>query len=164
MVAGDIESSSTPLEPLALDNIGDLPVSVGKIVLQTEDDEDTSSKSSDAPRPLYIYTRTQALYISKSPLVRCPQGMPDFKDWFGWVSSQICRSFVLSITVSFKAIGTNNPRQRKIQMLPRHFQMAETGGMFACLTSASLVYQALASVVSGGTQTTLVHPFFSNIL
>lgn len=83
MVAADIESSSAPVEPLTLDNIDDFSESVGKIVLETEDDEDTSSKPTDAPRPFYIYTRAQALHLSKSPLVQCPQGMPDFKDWFG---------------------------------------------------------------------------------
>ena len=130
MVAADIESSSTPVEPLALGNIGGLSGSFGKIVLETEDDEDTSSNPTDTPRPFCIYTRAQALYLSKSPLVQCPQGMPDFKDWFGWVLSPICFSLVLSANVSFKATGTNNLPQRKIQTLPRHFQMAETGGMF----------------------------------
>lgn len=85
MVAADIESSSASVEPLTPEYVGGLSESVGKIALETEDDEDTSSKPADAPRPFYIYTRAQALYLSKSPLVQCPQGMPDFKDWFGWV-------------------------------------------------------------------------------
>jgi len=138
MVATDIESSPAPVEPLALGNINDLSRSVGKIVLETEDDEDTSSKSTDAPRPFYIYTRVQALHLSKSPLVQCPKGMPDFKDWFGWVSSPICFSLVLSVNVFFEAIGMNNPQQRKIQTLPRHSQMAETGGMFPLYSLALL--------------------------
>jgi len=83
MVVADIESSPAPAKRLALDNIGDLSGSVGKIVLETEDDEDTSPKPTGASRPFYIYTRVQALHLSKSPLVQCPQGMPDFKDWFG---------------------------------------------------------------------------------
>jgi hypothetical protein len=83
MVAADIESSFASVAPLTLDSFDDLSGSVGKIVLETEDDEDTSSKPTDARRPLYIYTRAQALYLSKSSLVQCPQGMPDFKDWFG---------------------------------------------------------------------------------
>lgn len=83
MVVADIESNSTSVEPLALNNVDDLSESVRKIALQTEDDEDTSTKPTDTPRPFYIYTRTQALHLSKSPLVQCPQGMPDFKDWFG---------------------------------------------------------------------------------
>lgn len=130
MVAADTEPSPTSVGHLGLDNIDDLPGSVGKIVPETEDDEDTSSKATDAPRPFYIYTRAQALHLSKSPLVRCPQGMPDFKDWFGWVSSPICFSLVLSADLFLEATGTNNPQQRKIQTLPRRFQMAETGGMF----------------------------------
>ena len=83
MTAADVESSSVSLEPLNLDNSGGLSESVGKIALQTEDDEDTPSRPIDTPRHLYMYTRAQALYLSKSPLVQCPQGMPDFKDWFG---------------------------------------------------------------------------------
>jgi hypothetical protein len=83
MAAAAIESSSAPVAPLTIDNIDDFSDSVGKIVLETEDDENTSSKPTDAPRPFYIYTRAQALHLSKSPLVQCPQGMPDFKDWFG---------------------------------------------------------------------------------
>jgi hypothetical protein len=82
MTAPDIESSSAPVTPLTLDNIDDLSESVRKIVVESEDDEDTS-KPTDAPRPFYIYTRAQALRLSKSPLVQCPQGMPDFKEWFG---------------------------------------------------------------------------------
>jgi hypothetical protein len=138
MAAADIEFSSTSVKPLALDNIDDLSGSVGKIALETEDDEDTSSGPTDTPRPFYVYTRAQALYLSKSPLVQCPQGMPDFKDWFGWVSSPICFSLVLSVNLFFEATGTNNPQQRRIQTLPRRFQMAETGGMF-CLCLRALL-------------------------
>jgi len=86
MMAADVESSSALVEPLTLDNIGDFSESVRKIALQTEDDEDSPSKPIDGPRHFYMYTRAQALYLSKSPLVQCPEGMPDFKDWFGWVS------------------------------------------------------------------------------
>lgn len=100
MVAADIESSSASVEPLTLGYIDDLSESVGKIVLETEDDEDTS-KQTNAPRPFYLYTRAQALYLSKSPLVQCPQGMPDFKDWFGWVPVQIRFLLLLNVTVSF---------------------------------------------------------------
>ena len=132
MVAADTEPTLAPTAPLALDNIDDLSGSVGKIALEPEDDEDTSSKPTDTQRPFYIYTRAQALHLSKSPLVQCPPGMPDFKDWFGWVSSPIYFSLVLSLRLFFEVTGTNNPQQRKIQTPPRHFQMAETGGMFVC--------------------------------
>jgi zinc finger CCCH domain-containing protein 13 len=83
MVAADIESSSASVKPLTLEYVDDISESVGKIVLETEDDEEESSKPTDAPRPFYVYTRAQALHLSKSPLVQCPPGMPDFKDWFG---------------------------------------------------------------------------------
>ena len=132
MVATDTEHSPTPVAPLALNNIDDLSGSVGKIALEPEDDEDASSKPTDTSRPFCIYTRAQALHLSKSPLVQCPPGMPDFKDWFGWVSSPIYFFLVLSVRLFFEATGTNNPQQRKIQTPPRHFQMAGTDGMFVC--------------------------------
>jgi hypothetical protein len=34
-------------------------------------------------RPFVRYTRAELLYLSKSPLVTIPDGMPPFKDWFG---------------------------------------------------------------------------------
>lgn len=132
MVAPDTEYSPAPVAPLTLNSVDDLSGSVEKIALEPEDDEDASSKPTDTPRPFYIYTRAQALHLSKSPLVQCPPGMPDFKDWFGWVSSPIYFFLVLSVRLFLEATGTNNPQQRKIQMPPRHFQMAETGGMFVC--------------------------------
>lgn len=101
MVAAHIEPSSALVEPLALEYVNGLSGSFGKIVLETEDDEDTASKPADAPRPFYMYTRAQALYLSKSPLVQCPQGMPDFKDWFGWVPLRTCFFILLSVTVLF---------------------------------------------------------------
>jgi len=47
-------------------------------------------------------------------------------------SPLFCCSLVLSVVVSLEATGTNNPQQRKIQMLPPHFQMAGTDGTFPC--------------------------------
>lgn len=100
MVTVDVESSSVSDEHLTLECIDELAESAGKIVLETED-EDTSSKPTDALRPLYIYTRAQALHLSKSPLVQCPQGMPDFKEWFGYVPLQIRFSILLSVALLF---------------------------------------------------------------
>lgn len=98
MVAADIESSSASVEPLTLEYIDKLSESVGKIVLETED-EDSSPTRTHAPRPFYTYTRAQALHLSKSPLVQCPQGMPDFRDWFGWVLPQSCFFLLLNVTI-----------------------------------------------------------------
>jgi hypothetical protein len=64
---------------------------------------------------------------------------------------------LISATVLFKAIGTNNLQQRKTRILPRHLQTAEIDGTLIVLTSASSVYQSSASVASGGMQTTLVY-------
>ncbi|KDN50073.1 hypothetical protein RSAG8_01409, partial [Rhizoctonia solani AG-8 WAC10335] len=41
-------------------------------------------------RPFIRYTRAHLLYLSKSPLVTVPNGMPHFKDWFGeWGESSV---------------------------------------------------------------------------
>ena len=37
-------------------------------------------------RPLVVYTRAQLLYLHQSPLVKPPEGMPAFKDWFGYAA------------------------------------------------------------------------------
>lgn len=39
----------------------------------------------DPSRPFILYTRSQALLLSKSPLVKPPDGMPALKEWFGYV-------------------------------------------------------------------------------
>lgn len=42
-------------------------------------------KTHDDPqRPMIVYTRAQLLYLHNSPLVKPPEGMPAFKDWFGY--------------------------------------------------------------------------------
>ncbi|CAE6399775.1 unnamed protein product [Rhizoctonia solani] len=47
--------------------------------LERPSDQDKKSPT----RPFVRYTRAQLLYLSKSPLVTVPNGMPHFKDWFG---------------------------------------------------------------------------------
>ncbi|KAH9968905.1 hypothetical protein BC827DRAFT_1372876 [Russula dissimulans] len=48
------------------------------------DTETVSPHNSLAPiRPFVSYTQAQVLFLSKSPLVSPPQGMPVLKDWFG---------------------------------------------------------------------------------
>ncbi|KAH8120141.1 hypothetical protein DFH11DRAFT_1558531 [Phellopilus nigrolimitatus] len=52
--------------------------------------EDTQSNEADSTpsRPRIVYTRRQLLYLSQSPLVRPPDGMPTFKSWFGELNEQ----------------------------------------------------------------------------
>lgn len=42
-------------------------------------------QDASQPRPLIIYSRIQMLALSKSPLVKPPDGMPPFKTWYGYV-------------------------------------------------------------------------------
>ncbi|CCO26966.1 hypothetical protein BN14_00999 [Rhizoctonia solani AG-1 IB] len=68
---------------LALSDIAQLPLDA-----LLEQPSDQHKKSST--RPFLRYTRAQLLYLSKSPLVTVPNGMPHFKDWFGeWGDSSL---------------------------------------------------------------------------
>lgn len=53
---------------------------------QTEATQPPDDAAPSSPRPLVIYTRKQLLRLSKSPLVKAPAEMPDFKSWFGCVA------------------------------------------------------------------------------
>ncbi|KAG8219944.1 hypothetical protein J3R82DRAFT_949 [Butyriboletus roseoflavus] len=55
---------------------------------------DSFSVSQDSPQsrqdcpdsgPFIMYSRSQLLFLHKSPLVQLPCGMPALKDWFGSV-------------------------------------------------------------------------------
>ncbi|KAG8693189.1 hypothetical protein FRC08_009273 [Ceratobasidium sp. 394] len=47
--------------------------------------QDPPSEKAPEPatRPFVQYTRAELLHLSKSPLVKIPDGMPPFKEWFG---------------------------------------------------------------------------------
>lgn len=66
-------------------SIEKLTDSVEKVSLHTDDSKPTSTDKKDEspPRPLHVYRRPQILLLSKSPLVKQPDGMPPLKDWFG---------------------------------------------------------------------------------
>ncbi|GJE86043.1 hypothetical protein PsYK624_021230 [Phanerochaete sordida] len=53
-------------------------------------DDKSHEKANHPPREPHVYTRAQLLWISKSPLVKPPEGMPALKDWFGdWSEQQV---------------------------------------------------------------------------
>ncbi|KAF8680131.1 hypothetical protein RHS04_04352 [Rhizoctonia solani] len=53
-------------------------------------EQSTDQDKKYSTRPFVRYTRAQLLYLSKSPLVTVPNGMPHFKDWFGeWGDASI---------------------------------------------------------------------------
>ncbi|GLB36314.1 hypothetical protein LshimejAT787_0306020 [Lyophyllum shimeji] len=45
-------------------------------------------KNDSSSRPMRVYTRSQLLFLSSSPLVQLPPGMPELKDWFGSENEQ----------------------------------------------------------------------------
>lgn len=70
-----------------------------KTVLEsdTQDTQAASHHECAEPRPLIIYTRKQLVFLSQSPLVKAPEGMPEFKVWFGSVITVLLRPFPLSL-------------------------------------------------------------------
>ena len=89
--------------------LNDLIEGVAHASVQDGDSGDTSSSKSErvSPKRLRVYTRSQALYLRDSPLVKPPEGMPSLKDWFGYVS--VLRKTTLSLRL-LPGIGTNNKR------------------------------------------------------
>lgn len=81
---------STSLETSTQDSnqnpsaVDDLAQSLDNTVLRG-DAEDTQAVANVDPRPRIIYTRKQLVLLSQSPLVKVPDGMPEFRAWFGFV-------------------------------------------------------------------------------
>lgn len=74
--------SSSPAAADSLTN--NIVDSLEKVQLQAP--QTSEANAPDPIRPFIVYTRPEALHISKSPLVKPPDGMPALKDWFGYVS------------------------------------------------------------------------------
>ncbi|KAH7883742.1 hypothetical protein F5I97DRAFT_2065263 [Phlebopus sp. FC_14] len=82
-----------PQQPSSVDAISD---GLSNVSLP-EDSSLNSLNSSTTPqpqtspqnRPFVMYSRSQLLFLHKSPLVKIPSGMPALKDWFGIESEQI---------------------------------------------------------------------------
>lgn len=89
MASADILPPGTPtlLGP-SNETIAGLTEQIQKLSLENPHNDDPPSEDVAAqPRsrvPL-VYTRSQALQLYKSPLVQAPDGMPQLKDWFGYV-------------------------------------------------------------------------------
>lgn len=64
---------------------------LGEALAKTELQEDDSSLATteqvaaQSARPLHVYKRPELLFLSKSPLVKPPDGLPPLKEWFGYV-------------------------------------------------------------------------------
>lgn len=63
-----------------------LATELEKVEIQTEEDTQAVQTENTDNRPRIIYTRSQLLDLSLSPLVKPPDSMPSFKTWFGFVS------------------------------------------------------------------------------
>jgi zinc finger CCCH domain-containing protein 13 len=80
------EGSPNHTQP-AHDPVDTLVGSLGNATLVDGRSADSGPQPNDsnAPhRPVTVYTRRQLLRLAKSPHIRLPDGMPKFKEWFGW--------------------------------------------------------------------------------
>lgn len=89
MASTDILPPGTPtlLGP-SHETIAGLAEQIKKLSLENLVSNDPPSEDVAAQRrsrPPLVYTRSQALQLYKSPLVQAPDGMPQLKDWFGYV-------------------------------------------------------------------------------
>lgn len=80
--------------------------SLGKVSLQNDDTKSSPDKKDESPRLLHVYARPQILQLSKSPLVKQPDGMPALKEWFGCVSNGTMQCLWFLNTLS--GIGMNS--------------------------------------------------------
>jgi zinc finger CCCH domain-containing protein 13 len=81
------QQTSTQHEQNAVDKVGE---ALAKTDLQEDDSlTDTNEQAEQIPRPLHVYRRYEILQLSKSPLVKPPDDMPQLKDWFGYVVTSV---------------------------------------------------------------------------
>ncbi|EKM60978.1 uncharacterized protein PHACADRAFT_24203 [Phanerochaete carnosa HHB-10118-sp] len=76
-----LNDSNTTVPAAPSDPVGVLADSLAKANVQPEDK--LHEKPGQPPRELHIYAYSQLLRISRSPLVKPPEGMPALKEWFG---------------------------------------------------------------------------------
>jgi hypothetical protein len=82
----DSETAIQPTKSSPNNGPDGLSDSISKINLDGngEGDDTLPKQTIEQPtRRLVIYQRPQTLKLSKSPLVKPPEGMPALKDWFG---------------------------------------------------------------------------------
>ncbi|KAG6911836.1 hypothetical protein DXG01_000083 [Tephrocybe rancida] len=63
--------------------VEELATSLEGVAIEVIQADPSTEKNATPSHPMRIYTRPQILFLSNSPLVQLPPGMPDLKDWFG---------------------------------------------------------------------------------
>lgn len=114
---------------------------------------DSSSNNKDSPvsptlqnvqtsRPFITYTRSQLLHLHKSPLVKVPDGMPAFKDWFGCVTSSLSHP---NTDILSEALKVTKATSRKTLSRLHSSVTLETGGAFSllCYLKGLFIHQNL---------------------
>ena len=90
----DPETTNKPTTSPSNTGANDLACSMSNVNLDDkhgESDHSPDKRKAEQPtRRLIIYPRQQTLKLSKSPLVKPPEGMPALKDWFGYGFRLIC--------------------------------------------------------------------------
>lgn len=144
--------------------ISDLVERMTGVSVQATDSGDTSTSKSEriSHSPLRVYTRSQAMYLRDSPLVRPPKGMPSLKEWFGCVSLSSRERPQLML---FSGIGTNNkPMQRKILNFLRLLLMAENDGKYCMITETLSTLTRVSSSFRRDAEDTGMAAFLSPIV
>lgn len=129
-IMSTIENGAAPVvlpqpQPAAVDVISE---SLSNLALQSLDlpkEPPLRPQNDPTPRPLIMYSRSQLLFLHKSPLVKIPNGMPAFKDWFGYAAPypQQCNAHR-----RFQGPKATRATPRKIPRFPHLPAMLVIGG------------------------------------
>ncbi|KAH9835639.1 uncharacterized protein C8Q71DRAFT_762895 [Rhodofomes roseus] len=108
------ETLNTPASDAA---VKDLAEGVAQVSVQDVVSDDTSTSKSEriSRRPLRVYTRSQAMHLRESPLVKPPDGMPSLKDWFGDFNEQQANAKKDSETASTLTNGRERRFRREVE-------------------------------------------------
>ncbi|KAK7694557.1 hypothetical protein QCA50_001743 [Cerrena zonata] len=127
-----LESNTTQTKNTTIDTLTD---TLHKTTLEehTTSVNDTNGKAPETPsRKLHVYTRSQLLSLSKSPLVKTPNDLPSFKDWFGdWHEQQASNKKEADTGT------TSNPRDRRFRRDPDDADAPQRPSFRSTLTQPS---------------------------
>lgn len=123
------DASAEPPESTTADKLAD---ALAKVEIESQDSSllvNDEKEQQQPPRPLHIYSRIDALNLSKSPLVTLPEGMPALKDWFGYVkfATYLLETFLMTPVQPATGMSNKCPIKRTPR-IPVHLRIPETDG------------------------------------
>ncbi|KAF5377658.1 hypothetical protein D9615_005256 [Tricholomella constricta] len=85
LVSDTTQATATSAPASVVEGLGS---SLANVAVQDEASQTepaaNAEKTPTLSQPMRIYTRPQILFLSSSPMVQLPPGMPELKDWFGY--------------------------------------------------------------------------------